>query len=353
MKDNFLNLIDQTESVESKFHGTSQSRGFAMPSLRIIHDVPEFQMWLQSLQMELQEIVDHTGDQFAADTLAVAKKNFDGWNDKKFFDEMKGKLFAMRDNIDKYFICPEKEADILNKKSPKIFISHSTKDKPYVEKLVALLENMGLDQTQLFCSSMPGYDIPVGRDIFDYLREQFLEYDLHIIFVHSPSYYQSAVSLNEMGAAWVLRSDHTSLLIPGFSFGQMVGVVGNNAIAIKLDNDRVEVKDKLNQLYARFVEVFGLRRKPDVVWEQKRDRFIDDVLSIVPNEAESIAEASDDDIEMLESGLLIRRSELATGKSISYCPACYTNYKKLFPIVKGSMARDRFCSNCKMRYSNR
>ena len=84
-----------------------------------------------------------------------------------------------------------------------------------------------------------------------------------------------------MGAAWALRSDYTSLLIPGFSFGQMVGVVNNNVIAIKLDNDRVEVKDKLNQLYARIAKEFGLRRKPDVVWEQKRDRFIDDVLSIV------------------------------------------------------------------------
>ena len=156
-----------------------------------------------------------------------------------------------------------------------------------------------------------------------------------------------------MGAAWALRSDYTSLLIPGFSFGQMVGVVNNNVIAIKLDNDRVEVKDKLNQLYARIAKEFGLRRKPDVVWEQKRDRFIDDVLSIVPNEAESTAETSDDDIEMLESGLLVRKSEIAAGKIINYSPACYTNNKKLYPVVNGSMARDRFCSNCKMRYSNR
>lgn len=200
---------------------------------------------------------------------------------------------------------------------------------------------------------MPGYDIPVGRDIFEYLREQFLEYDIHVIFVHSPSYYQSAVSLNEMGAAWALRSDYTSLLLPGFDFEQMVGVVNNKTIAIKLDNDRLEVKDKLNQLYAQIAGEFGLRKKADVVWEQKRDRFIDDVLSIVPHEAGTTAEASSDDIEMLESGLLVRKSELAAGKNINYCPACFENYKKLFPIVKGGMARDRFCSNCKMRYSNK
>ena len=352
MKETLLALISQIDVIEAKFHRTPSSSGYLMPSVEEIGDVPEFQMWIQSIQLELQEIVDRTGDHFVADTLECAKFNYDGWNDKKYFTALKGKLIAMRGNIEKYYM-EGGASEVTHKKAPKIFISHSTKDKPYVEKIVALLDDMGLDQTQLFCSSMPGYDIPVGRDIFEYLREQFLEYDLHVIFVHSPSYYQSAVSLNEMGAAWALRSDYTSLLIPGFNFGQMVGVVSSNAIAIKLDNDRIEVKDKLNQLYARIVEEFGLRRKPDVVWEQKRDRFIDDVLSIVPNEAESTAEASDDDIEILESGLLVRKSEIAAGKNINYCPACYTNYKKLYPVVKGSMARDRFCSNCKMRYSNR
>ena len=352
MKDNLLALISQIDTIEANFHRTPSSSGYLIPSVDEIGDVPEFQMWIQNIQLELQEIVDRTGDHFVADTLECAKLYYDGWNDKKYFTALKGKLIAMRGNIDKYY-AERGTSEVAQAKTPRIFISHSTKDKPYIEKIVALLDDMGLDQTQLFCSSMPGYDIPVGKDIFEYLRKQFLEYDLHVIFVHSPSYYKSAVSLNEMGAAWALRSDYTSLLIPGFSFGQMVGVVGNNAIAIKLDNDRIEVKDKLNQLYARIVEEFGLRRKPDVVWEQKRDRFIDDVLSIFPNEEESTAEASDDDIEILECGLLIRKSELAAGKSINYCPACYTNYKKLFPVVKGSMARDRFCSNCKMRYSYR
>lgn len=352
MKDNLLALISQIDTIKANFHRTPSSSGYLIPSADEIGDVPEFQMWIQNIQLELQEIVDRTGDHFVADTLECAKSHYDGWNDKKYFTALKGKLLAMRGNIEKYY-AEEGASGVAQTKAPKIFISHSTKDKPYVEKIVALLDDMGLDQTQLFCSSMPGYDIPVGRDIFEYLREQFLEYDIHVIFVHSPSYYQSAVSLNEMGAAWALRSDYTSLLLPGFDFEQMVGVVNNKTIAIKLDNDRLEVKDKLNQLYAQIAGEFGLRKKADVVWEQKRDRFIDDVLSIVPHEAGTTAEASSDDIEMLESGLLVRKSELAAGKNINYCPACFENYKKLFPIVKGGMARDRFCSNCKMRYSNK
>src|SRR5699024_7288722 len=112
-------------------------------------------------------------------------------------------------------------------------------------------------------------------------------------------------------------------------------------IAIKLDNDEVEVKDKLNQLYAKLIEEFGLTRKADIIWEQKRDRFIREVKEIVVPTDET-PESHGDDVEMLESGLLIRKSEADAGKTIYYCPACYQKEGKLFPIVKGAMARDRF-----------
>lgn len=139
---------------------------------------------------------------------------------------------------------------------------------------------MGLDQTQVFCSLLPGYGIPINTNIFDYLREQFLSFDLHILFVHSKRYYQSTVSLNEMGAAWVLKSEYTSILLPGFTFAEMNGVVNSDTIVIKLDNDVLEVKDKLNQLYTGIVDEFGLKKKADIIWEQKRDRFIKEVSEI-------------------------------------------------------------------------
>ena len=44
---------------------------------------------------------------------------------------------------------------------------------------------------------------------------------------------QIGLSLNEMGAAWALKANCTSLLLPGFKFEEMKGVVNNNTIAIK------------------------------------------------------------------------------------------------------------------------
>ncbi len=283
-------LINQIDEIEANFHYSPPSPGFTMPYEEEIYDIPAFQVWIQNVQLELQEIVDQTGDKFVEGALEAAKEKFDGWQDKSKFNTLKAKLLAMRQNLDKYYVT-DTIVKRQSSKRPKIFISHSTKDRSYVAQIVALLDDMGLDQTQVFCSSLPGYDIPVGTNIFDYLREQFFSFDLHILFIHSRNYYQSAVSLNEMGAAWALKSEYRSLLLPGFTFDEMTGVVNSDTVAIKLDNDEMEVKDKLNQLYTYIVEEFGLTKKADIIWEQKRDYFIKVVNEIEVPLEESLTRA--------------------------------------------------------------
>ena len=44
-----------------------------------------------------------------------------------------------------------------------------------------------------------------------------------------------------------------------------------------MDNSRDEVKDKLNQLYDNIVEEFKLQKKKQIIWEGKRDNFIDEI----------------------------------------------------------------------------
>ena len=56
MKDNLLTLISQIDTIEAKFHHTPSSSGYLMPSADEIGDVPEFQIWIQNIQLELQEI---------------------------------------------------------------------------------------------------------------------------------------------------------------------------------------------------------------------------------------------------------------------------------------------------------
>lgn len=80
-----------------------------------------------------------------------------------------------------------------------------------------------------------------------------------------------------MGAAWALKSKATSFLLPGFEFSDMKGVINGDRIAIKVDNDVIEVKDKLNQLRDALVSEFELAPVPNITWEQARDKFIEEI----------------------------------------------------------------------------
>lgn len=270
--------------IEKLFHVTPSQLGLAIPNVPELFDVQECQIWLQAVTLEVQDIIDRTGDLYAKGTLDVLSKKHNGYNDKRDFDEIKGRLLAMKGQVDKYYVDKETTSSDM----PKVFVSHSSKDKEYVKLVVSLLNDMGLSSDQIFCSSLPGYDIPLSDKIFDYLRKQFSEFNLHLIIIHSKNYYRSAVCLNEMGAAWVHRNRCTSILLPGFDFADMTGVVNDETVAIKLDTDENELKDKLNQLYLELIEEFSLEKKKDILWENKRNAFIEGInwlIAIPPDKA--------------------------------------------------------------------
>lgn len=78
----------------------------------------------------------------------------------------------------------EKEDNTVSISKPsKIFISHSTNDANYVEVIVELLENIGLNENQIFCSSLREYGIKISEDIFERLKMEFDTYDLWVFFL--------------------------------------------------------------------------------------------------------------------------------------------------------------------------
>ena len=324
-KPRIVTLIDKMDEIEQLFHTVG---GNGMPSVETIYDVQEFQDWLQEVNLELREIHNRTNDHFIWETLNLFSREMNGWNDKQIFSELKGILRAIRRNVDKYYQEDHEEQKTIVKgkankvkKTPKIFISHSSKDVAYVTQIVNLLDGMGLNQTQVFCSSLPGYGIPIDTNIFDYLRELFSEHDLHVIFVHSENYYKSSVSLNEMGAAWVLRNEVTSILLPGFGFDKMTGVVNRDSKSIKLDMQELELKDKLNQLYDKIVKEFDMTKKADIIWEQKRDSFIRKVQQVAVQKDEK-SKLSEDATKLLDTaaehgtGQVLKIFDFTNGTSI-------------------------------------
>jgi hypothetical protein len=159
-------------------------------------------------------------------------------------------------------------------KPKKIFISHSECDVKYAEYIVNLLYNIGVPKQEgnILCTSVDGCRIPLGSDIYEYLREQFENYDLLILFLLSENYYKSPASLNEMGAAWVLRSNYRTILLPGFEYKSIKGAIDPMKVSMKLD--AASVKDYLEDLKTQVEEFFDLTPIAHRIWENDRDQFL-------------------------------------------------------------------------------
>ena len=190
MKKDLIKLIDSRKEIEKMFHPFGGGMG---TSFERISDVPEFQNWLQEIKLELQGIYDRTHDIFVLETINVCGKRLDGFTEQKYyFIELVGKLQAIRKNIDKYYPDEEKESKLSHsqggasgvKKKPLIFISHSSKNKDQVAKIADLLRSINLSpRRDIFCSSLPGYGIPNGANIFDFYADRSVRSSLTVLFV--------------------------------------------------------------------------------------------------------------------------------------------------------------------------
>lgn len=208
---------------------------------------------------------------------------------------LEGVIESLRLGLDGY----GKREDVrgAGQKPPMVFISHSSKDKDFADALVVLLEDIGFDSSNLFCSSIDGYGVGLSEDIFETLRSLFNEHDLYVIFIHSPRYYESAVSLNEMGAAWVLKTDFCSLLTNDMEFRNMSGVVNDSKISIKVDN--TDAPARLTELKDKLISLFGLKAIDAIKWERKRQVFLNRVTNIKNDTKEF-----DDKSESMRKGYL-------------------------------------------------
>ena len=98
----------------------------------------------------------------------------------------------------------------------KIFISHSSRNKFYGDKLVDLLRSVGVKENEIIFTSNTAYGIPVGQNIFNWLKSQITEKPF-VIYLLSEEYYQSIACLNEMGAAWIIENKHAAIFTPSFN----------------------------------------------------------------------------------------------------------------------------------------
>lgn len=234
----------------------------------------KYDTWMNKIKIfALKECLDHTLYQDIMDTYNSRKTSF-GFTT---YDNMMSYLNALKSDSD--FIMEQSTQDSITNASHQtrekmIFISHSSADIDYVQSLVELLEDIGFKgKSILFCSSVDGYGIPTGNNIYDHLKEQFSK-NLHVIYLLSQNYYKSIPCLNEMGATWVTSKNHTAILTPDFNYSQIGGAVDASKIWFKMDD-----KHRISEFKEHLISEFELEPLESPVWERKRDQYLDEVRS--------------------------------------------------------------------------
>lgn len=171
------------------------------------------------------------------------------------------------------------------KKTSKLFISHSGADSKAVSALVDLLgEIINISHENLFCSSVHGFDVMVGKNFMDNIVEQYNNHELFLLYVLSRNYMDSFMCLNEMGASWITRKGCIGILLPGFDIEDL----GNScydkqSISIIFNRDASEVAHRLNQLKETIERLFpgDVKNINWSRWEEKRDEFVAKVSAFI------------------------------------------------------------------------
>lgn len=149
----------------------------------------------------------------------------------------------------------------------RIFISHSSKDKDIVEELIDIIESIGVNPSQIFCSSFEGYGISLGANFLEVIKAE-INKNVLVLFVLSENFYSSPVSLCEMGATWALSKEHVPIIVPPFTFDRIEGVIPlTQGLSI---NDELQ----LNLLRDKIIDMFQINSQPIAAWERKRDRVV-------------------------------------------------------------------------------
>lgn len=156
----------------------------------------------------------------------------------------------------------------------KIFISHATKDKEIIEELIDLVESIGINSTQIFCSSFEGYGIPLGDNFLDKIKQE-LSSEVIVLFVITNNFYESKVCLCEMGAAWALSKGHIPIVVPPLSYSDIEGVIPLTQGLLVND------VSKLNSFKEKLEKDFELQQINLNSWERKRNKFIKNINKLI------------------------------------------------------------------------
>lgn len=150
-----------------------------------------------------------------------------------------------------------------------IFISHSSNDQYIIQQFVDKILKLGcgLNNQDIFCTSVEGIGIRKGEDFRERIKSQLQNAKYSFIMI-SENYKRSEVCLNEMGASWGIdKINVRQYLFPNLGFNSL-GLLLNTQQGAKLNSsvDLDELHQELSSAYNRST--------PLAVWNQHKIDFL-------------------------------------------------------------------------------
>lgn len=133
---------------------------------------------------------------------------------------------------------------------------------------------MGVSHTSIFCSSFKGYGIPLGVNFLEKIKNE-INGNTIVLFVLSPNFYNSPVSLCEMGAAWISTKEHVPILIPPFEFDDVKGVFPLS------QGMKINDKEGLNELKDSIETFLDIKSVKSSIWERDRNEIYETTEKIL------------------------------------------------------------------------
>ena len=97
----------------------------------------------------------------------------------------------------------------------RLFISHSSRDSEFASLFVDLLKTaLNMPSSQIRCTSVEGYRLPVGAKTDEQIRQDILTADVFLGLV-SPESLRSLYVVFELGARWGADRPLYPILLPG------------------------------------------------------------------------------------------------------------------------------------------
>lgn len=122
----------------------------------------------------------------------------------------------------------------------RIFISHRTADFEIAEIIRDFLVGIGIDNSDIFCSSLPGNDVEykIDQEVYAHLRKSEID-----IVILSADYFDSSFCTNEQGIIWYKHFNKKGrgsiyIALPEINKSNLLGFVGDNYILRRMDSQQ-------------------------------------------------------------------------------------------------------------------